>query len=78
MSTFDQLLGKLSETVDGEHHSRSQPRNSAGQFVTPDSFDGKLHAFNKVLVDLDGDGKPDAEVPVPFPTNAMAAMRGRR
>jgi hypothetical protein len=61
-----------------KHHSYEQPRGEAGKWVAPDSFDGKLHAFNKVLVDLDGDGKPDAAVPVPSPTNAMAAMRGRR
>jgi hypothetical protein len=64
--------------TDQEHHSRKQPRSQTGQFVTPDSFDGKLHAFQKVLVDLDGDGKPDAVMPAPQPTNAMAAMRGKR
>jgi hypothetical protein len=56
--------------TDQEHHSRSQPRNPSGQFVTPDSFDGKLHAFQK-LIDTDGDGVPDT----PAPSNAMAAMR---
>jgi hypothetical protein len=53
-----------------EHHSRKQPRSQSGQFVTSDSFDGKLHAFQK-LIDTDGDGVPDT----PVPTNAMAAMR---
>jgi hypothetical protein len=74
----DAVPAGLLATGGGEHHSRRQPRSQSGQFVTPDSFDGKLHSFNKVLVDLDGDGKPDVAVPVPSPTNAMAAMRGRR
>jgi GNAT superfamily N-acetyltransferase len=67
--------GILTTGDSNEHHARTQPRNPSGQFVTSDSFDGKLHAFGKVLVDLDGDGKPDAVSP---PTNAMAAMRGNR
>jgi hypothetical protein len=62
--------------TDQEHHSRKQARNPSGQFAAADSFDGKLHAFQKVLVDLDGDGTPDAVVDTP--TNAMAAMRGPR
>jgi hypothetical protein len=62
MSTFDQLLGKLAETVDSEHHSRAQPRNPSGRFVTPDSFDGRLSTFQK-LIDTDGDGRPDAVAP---------------
>jgi hypothetical protein len=75
----------LLATGEGEHHSRAQPRNPSGKFVTPDSFDGKLHSFRQVLVDLDGDGVPDAVLPkagakdalAPEPTNALAAMRGR-
>jgi hypothetical protein len=59
--------------TDAEHHSRKQPRSQSGQFVTPDSFDGKLHAFQKVLVDLDGDGTPDAAIDAP--TNAMRAFQ---
>jgi hypothetical protein len=74
----DAVPAGLLATGGGEHHSRRQPRSQSGQFVTPDSFDGKLHSFNKVLVDLDGDGTPDAVMPAPEPTNAMAAMRGRR
>lgn len=58
-----------------EHHSRSQPRNPSGQFVTSDSFDGRLSAFEKVLIDLDGDGVPDAVAPEPV--NAFAALRRR-
>jgi hypothetical protein len=61
----------LLATGEGEqHHSRAQPRNPSGQFVTSDSFDGKLHAFQK-LIDTDGDGVPDT----PVPTNAMAAFK---
>jgi GNAT superfamily N-acetyltransferase len=69
----------LLATGDGEHHSRAQPRSPAGKFVTPDSFDGKLHSFHKVLVDLDGDGMPDAVADAPEPTNAMLSfqMAGR-
>jgi hypothetical protein len=63
----------LLATGEGEHHSRQQARNPSGQFVTSDSFDGKLHAFNKVLVDLDGDGKPDAVVEQP--SNAFANFK---
>jgi hypothetical protein len=63
----------LLATGEGEHHSRAQPRNPSGQFVTPDSFDGRLSKFQK-LVDTDGDGVPDT----PVPANAMAAMRGAR
>ena len=58
-----------------EHHSRKQPRSQTGQFAAADSFDGKLAAFQKVLVDLDGDGKPDAVMPAPEqPKNAMLQM----
>jgi hypothetical protein len=63
----------LLATGEGEHHSREQPRNPSGRFVTPDSFDGRLSKFQK-LIDTDGDGVPDT----PVPTNAMAAMRGIR
>jgi hypothetical protein len=59
--------------TDAERHSRKQARNPSGQFVTPDSFDGRMHAFQKVLVDLDGDGTPDAVVDAP--TNAMRAFQ---
>jgi hypothetical protein len=71
-------LGRES-TGDGEHHSRAQPRNPSGRFVTSDSFDGKLHKFSK-LIDTDGDGVPDTVVPEAgaSPTNAMSAMRGGR
>jgi GNAT superfamily N-acetyltransferase len=58
-----------------EHHAHTQPRNPAGQFVTSDSFDGRLHAFQKVLVDLDGDGIPDAVADAPPPTNAMLGFQ---
>jgi hypothetical protein len=63
----------LLATGEGEHHSRAQPRSPSGRFVTTDSFDGRLSTFQK-LIDTDGDGVPDT----PAPTNAMAAMRGRR
>jgi hypothetical protein len=69
----------LLATGEGEeapaHHARAQPRNPSGQFVTSDSFDGRLHAFQKVLVDLDGDGIPDAVADAPPPTNAMLGFQ---
>ncbi|CAN1724445.1 protein of unknown function [Hyphomicrobium sp. 1Nfss2.1] len=45
-----------------EHHSRAQPRGEGGRFVAKDSFDGRLAALDKMLVDLDGDGLPDVAV----------------
>lgn len=62
MSTFDR-----SDDESTAHHSANQPRGDTGRFVAADSFDGKLAAFQKVLVDLDGDGKPDAMMPMPDP-----------
>lgn len=56
----------------GEHHSRSQPRGEGGRFVAKDSFDGRLAALDKILVDLDGDGTPDAVMDAPqAPGNAL-------
>lgn len=56
----------------GEHHSRAQPRGEGGRFVANDSFDGRLAALDKMLVDLDGDGVPDAVVEAPrMPGNAL-------
>jgi hypothetical protein len=60
--------GLLATAENKEHHAKAQPRNPSGQFVTSDSFDGKLHSFQK-LVDTDGDGVPDT------PTNAMRAFQ---
>jgi GNAT superfamily N-acetyltransferase len=65
----------LLATGEGEHHSRAQPRSPSGQFVTSDSFDGRLVAFEKVLVDLDGDGTPDAMIDASQPSNAMRVAK---
>lgn len=69
-------LSAGSSTESTEHHSRSQPRGEGGRFVGSDSFDGRMAALDKMLVDLDGDGVPDASVPVPqLEGNAMRIAR---
>lgn len=55
--------GALSASGASEHHSRSQPRGQAGRWAAPESFDAYMHGLNQMLVDLDGDGQPDAVVP---------------
>jgi hypothetical protein len=64
-------------TSSGEHHSRSQPRGEGGRFVARESFDGKMAALDKMLVDLDGDGTPDVAVDVPRPGNALLRTAAR-
>jgi len=70
-------LATGSSADSAEHHSRSQPRGEGGRFVGRDSFDGRLAALDKMMIDLDGDGRPDVAIDVPRPTNAMARMAAK-
>lgn len=69
--------GAVVASSNTEHHSRSQPRGEGGRFVGRDSFDGRLAALDKMMIDLDGDGRPDVAIDVPRPTNAMARMAAK-